>query len=285
MAGGRALCICLLAVAVRSEEEDSGSRVMRRELRDTQLHVVAKGELSGASKRQDPQDAQEPWCDLYYPLGIENSNECSDKTGGGKKGEIIDEELDCKEAAAALHLAFNNSDFLVHDYNYVDIPAPFPKKCFKLGNQIHFNPSGATSPQYPPTKGITGTPICADKIYMEGTSALTKDALCTGDYELITTWEECSWAHDCEYGGMECEEVASSNTDYQSNEAVVGCFRNWAEGEGCFGFNSKPAASWTPGGQSDWKAKTLNTTPVCRLKTHTFNGHPKCEGSSDPQCR
>lgn len=255
---------------------------MRRELKDTQLHAVA------TEKRNNPIDAQTPWCDQYYPLGIENTNECSDKAGGGKKGTIIDEELDCKEAGLALNLTYDNSDFLIHDYNYVNPPhssAPFPKKCFVLDGKVHFNPSGASAPDYPPTTGITGTPICADKIYTEGTTGLVADDLCTGDYGRITTWEECLWAHDCEFGGLECTETRSSNGNWQSNEAVIGCYRNWADGEGCFGFNSQPAASWTPGGQPDWRAKTLNTTPVCRLNAHTFTGHPKCASGSDPTCR
>jgi hypothetical protein len=270
MSVGRTLCICFFAVTVRGEEEVSGARVMRRQLKDAELHVVASGELSTHKK------ARNSWCDEYYPLGNENANTCKDKNGGGTLGKKIIDVKDCEHAAAGLNLTFVGSEN--KDPHYTNGPAPFPKHCFKLNDEVHFNPSD-NYVNYPPPGGLTGTPICADVVYTNGTAGTAKDGLCPDGYELIQTWEECEWAHDCEFGGASCLESNRDNDFYKSNSAVIGCFREWATGTGCFGFNNQAEGDWNPTGQSDWQEATLKTEPICRLSSHpAFARHPKFNG-------
>lgn len=269
MAGGRALYICLLAVAVRGEEDESGPRVMRRELRETQLHLMAHEDFkenealetsSLSSLSFTPVDGV-PWCNRHYPLGVDGKDDCQASQGTAPADEKVTDEEDCKHAAGELNLTYN--PVLITD---VPInPNPVPKDCFKdaTSGEVRFNPTDSAV-----AATLTGQPICKSVIYTNGTSTTTFADLCPTGYKIIDTWKECLWAHDCSLGGMYCQEVGHTDGHYGANDRVPGCYRNHI---GCLGFNSHglTADSANPLA-ADWDV--TNSTPICKLDTYTF--HP-----------
>lgn len=271
MADCRVLCLCLLAALAQAatlhQVEEDGSSIMRRQ-KTTLVHLGPAGEIEKEESRVSVdlvhRRAKNPdaWCNAYYPLGEERTNTCT-------LGTHINSNKDCIHAAQALNLTipdkFDTSEWHTN-------PLPVPKACFVTNGTAYFNPSGSDA-----TVTISdGTPICKNLIYTDGTERIGSLAtvneadLCPSGYSLIDTWEECEWAHDCEYGGMYCEQVGAANENYQTEDRTPGCFRNHI---GCFGFNSQPGqmSTWT---DVDASANP-GVTPVCKLATHQFTGHPK----------
>lgn len=281
MARGCGIGVCLLAslaVPVKSQAstqtQDARAHIMRKQPGDSQVLLGPAGELQlrevtphkptkdtertssaaqawlkmtqGGAKVSQP--GEKAWCATAYPLGKENSNECNH--GQAK----VRREEDCKHAAGVLGLAVGSPNFNVKD-DWVN-PNPYAKDCFVVNKTVFFNPTESTR-----ASGWKGTPICQWAIYTNGTAESDSSSGCTGDYEEITSYKECEWAHDCEYGGMFCQEPEFANDHYQTNDAPRGCYRSKI---GCYGFNARATA---PTG--DLKGKT----PVCRLKKYKFKGH------------
>lgn len=288
MACGHALIVLLLSclavglVAEASAEAAAEARasMMRRQRGAAQVHLGAGGELQmqeelqqGEGEAASPaggraksraveawlrmtdggktaakQPGEVSWCDTAYPLGKADSNDCNH----GKQAKILREE-DCRHAAGVLGYTVGAPNFNVKDD--WENPNPYAKDCFMVNDTVFFNPTESTR-----TSGWKGTPICEWSIYDNGTAEVDSDVACTGDYEEITSYTECEWAHDCQWGGMFCQEPNFGNDHYTTNEAPRGCYRNEL---GCYGFNARTTA---PTGNLTGKQA------VCRLKSYTF--HP-----------
>jgi len=246
MACARVFILSGLAVATAHADD----KMMRRENHaEVHVHLNAAGELQ---KQRQPGETS--WCDTDFPPGKASSNECI-------KGKKIIREEDCRHAAKILgHKVGEN--FEIKD-DWVN-PNPYAKDCFLFNGTVFFNPTESvrTQADIDATRGWKGTPICEHPIYQNGTVGENSDTGCTGDYEVVDTYAECEWAHDCQFGGMFCQDPNFGNDQYSTLDAPIGCYRN---NIGCYGFNAgkvKPSA-----------ANITGTSPVCRLKGHKFVAH------------
>jgi len=224
----------------QEEDSDSDSRNSRQPVQ-TWLKMQKAGQV-----HDEKQPGEVSYCDQSYPMGTENSNTCV--TGN----QIIREE-DCKHAAGVLGLTVADSnEWLIND-DWVN-PNTHPKNCFLFNDKVHFNPTASNR-----TDGWEGQPICQRIIYQNGTKGVDSDAGCTGDYEPISSYKECEWAHDCQWGAMYCQENTFANDHYTTQDAPRGCYRSAL---GCYGFNKATAAV---------TGTLTEKTPVCRLKTYKFD--------------
>jgi len=261
MASGLVFRVCLLtplASVVTANTLHRGDGIVRRQMSGVvQAQLGADGEVDlhqeePAQSTQAMLKMQQPgetmYCDETFPRGTANSNDC------GEGANPIYRQEDCRHAATTLGLTMaSGSEWLIND-DWVN-PDSYPKNCFfdDAKQQVRFNPMNSNN-----TGGYTGQPICELVIYKNGTGGVDSDAGCTGEYEPITTWAECEWAHDCQWGGLYCQETSFANDHYTTQDAPRGCYRNAI---GCYGFN---AVATAPSGD------LTQHTPVCRLKTYVF---------------
>merc|ERR1719491_93973 len=191
-----------------------------------------------------------PYCDEFFKKGKDDSNDCP-------LGFIpITRQEDCRVAANVIQspTATDTDAFAwLIDDSFVN-PDPYPKNCFLAHDgKVHFNPTESNR-----TSGWTGAPICERMIYQNGTTGVDSPDGCTGDYEPITNWEECHWAHDCQWGRMYCEELTFAAAEASRADAPHGCYRNE---QGCYGFNAETSITGV----------LTDMTPVCKLKDgYTF---------------
>lgn len=198
------------------------------------------------TQKTGQRNPEAPYCDEFFKKGTDDSNDCS-------SGFVaISHQEDCRFAAAVIEspVATDNDTiaWLIDD-SWVN-PDPYPKNCFVASDgKVHFNPTGTNR-----TSGWTGTPVCQRLIYQNGTTGEDSSVGCTGDYEPITSWDECQWAHDCQWGRAYCEEVTFASADATRTDAPRGCYRNE---QGCYGFNAATAET---------SITATGKTPVCKLK-------------------
>jgi len=223
---------------------------MRRQSTERDVHVhlgshgeaVLQEEVLQEVKLRPPGEVS--WCDTSYPLGTPSSNSCI-------KGGKVTRQEDCRHAANVLNLTTGDS-FVIND-DWVN-PDVFSKDCFVFNKTVFFNPTESVR-----TAGWQGTPICHYQIYKSGNISIDSHEGCNGDYEPITTYRECMWAHDCEWGGMFCQETTFGDDTFKTDKAPRGCYRSAI---GCYGFNANTTA---PDGNITGKSG------VCRLKSYTFD--------------
>jgi len=240
--------ISRLHAALEDEDSDSDPRSSRQPVQ-TYLKMQKAGQVHAAK-----QPGEVSYCDESYVMGTANSNTCL--TGI----QIIRQE-DCKHAAGVLGLKIAADDKWLINENVVN-PSTHPKNCFLLDDKVFFNPTDSVR-----ADGWEGQPICSNIIYKNGTSGVDSKASCTGDYEPITSWKECEWAHDCQWGAMYCQEPEFANDHFTTQDAPAGCYRSAI---GCYGFNKNTAAT----------GKLTGKTAVCKLKTHTFNEADAAAGAA-----
>lgn len=261
------------AAQVVSQEEGA---MMRRQKSESMksIDMGAHGELmmhktegemqpqTGGKETLKP-PGETSYCDEVYPRGTDNSNDCI-------TGVPIERQEDCRHAAGAINLpTADPSKWLIND-GFVN-PNPYPKNCFIFQDTVFFNPTESNR-----TSGWTGTPICQNIIYKNGTTGLDSDATsggCTGDYEAISSYAECEWAHDCQWGNMYCQITTFANNAFTSQDAPRGCYRNSL---GCYGYNAATAAV---------TGTLTGMTPVCRLSTYVWTdpgaAHPGTVAATD----
>lgn len=233
------------ASVVRSmpEQKEASAENSRPESRpaETYLKMQKAGQLQTGR-----QPGEVSYCDETYPMGTTDSNTCP-------KGHQIQREEDCKHAAGVLGLTVApDHEWLINE-DWVN-PSPHPKNCFLFNDKVHFNPMESNN-----TGSWQGTPICQRIIYQNGTAEADSDTACTGDYEPISTWKECEWAHDCQWGAMYCQEPEFANDHYTTQDAPRGCYRSAI---GCYGFNAESSAV---------TGTLTGKTAVCRLKSYKFD--------------
>jgi hypothetical protein len=231
-----------------------------------QIHQDSKPKTEGAQawlrmNGNEKQPGEVSYCDSSYPLGVENPktvNVCN--TGGS---EIIREE-DCKHAASMLGYPvgtnFQIKDDWINPSTGTSDGVRFAKNCVLINGTVYMNPTDSAMS----AAGWEGTPICSRDIYKNGTSATTADAGCepADDYEPVDTYAECEWAHDCQFGGMFCQEPDFGNELYSTTTAPKGCYRN--DATGCYGFNANTDGTVSSTGS------TVSMSVVCKLKTYVY---------------
>lgn len=272
MACGQVITVCLLAALAVAMAETKGE-MMRRQKSHSQIHLDADGKMQmqedespketeqallKSQGRKTRQPGETSWCDTAMPLGTPQSNDCI-------KGHPITREEDCRHAARHKGYHQDSGDDFKIKNDWTD--NTWAKGCVLVNDtKVYFNPTANVVA----AGDFKGTPICEWNIYQAGNVSMDKDEGCTGDYEPIGSYAECEWAHDCQWGGMYCEDPNFGNDQFVTNQAPRGCYRNVL---GCYGWN---AATTAPDDSWNLTAKT----PVCRLKSEpAFNATGSITGA------
>jgi len=248
--------------------------VMRRQMsnQDIHLHVGSHGEMNSlsaepieaASSLMERGEPLTPYCNTFYPLGTPDTNNCR------LNHKKIQRKEDCEMAASKLGLpqapairtpemaAIGIGGYAFQIDDDTENPDPFPKGCLVWNNSAYWNPTDSVR-----TSGWQGTPICWQPVYLHGNLSEDSDTGCSGEYEKISVWNECKWAKECEWGGMQCVDPNFLNNAYSTHLAPRGCYQDTI---GCYGYNART---------SPLNAATSNITgknAVCRLKSWNFTG-------------
>jgi len=223
-----------------NQKESAISATSLFQIKEIPVQALLKTQKTG---HRNP---EAPYCDEFFKKGTDDSNDCP------LHFVAITRQEDCRFAAKVIEsptATDNDTIAWLIDDSWVN-PDPYPKNCFLASDgKVHFNPTNTNR-----TSGWKGTPLCQRLIYQNGTTGADSPDGCTGDYEPITNWEECHWAHDCQWGRMYCEEVTFASADATTADAPHGCYRNK---QGCYGFNAEAA---------DTPITATDKTPVCKLK-------------------
>lgn len=214
-----ALLLCCSSAATLHDERPSYA--MRRERRIVTLD--ARGEVAeeksepSAESKTDAGMDQMPWfCNTDFPLGTENSNNCTHGT------QLLDERL-CKIAA---HLSGASSSH--HTFNVLQAENfDHPHGCFK--NYCNAD-SNSTVCYYYNDKGgdrwplpINGTPVCQRPKYTNGTN--NGQGGCPDSYEVIYNETLCNASAIClGYAVGPMSDLLDEHNTSQHLDYPEGCF-------------------------------------------------------------
>jgi len=239
------LCHAHTAASTSPDDQLKNSIIRRHDVKaglsevllDSAGEVKFQGRVTPAADQSDPvpTEVSNSFCNHDFVRGQKDTNTCD-------RGVPIITEDGCRHAATYLKTNGETVDAAA-DHSFVKAvneggaaALPFPKGCFIHEGKVFLNPTE------PEPDAWQGTPLCQRLLY----PTLSE---CTGEFEAITTAEDCLLAASCVEGLDGCKKPELEyhlQTDMKKPHLTnrpKGCFREPTTD--CFNFNhlaSEPSA-------------------------------------------